>query len=87
MSRRKYLRIMLIDKLIYQTNIVSQYLDQQKILTRCMLPFRIYRITNAQLSIEYTRRMLRAQKAAGSKLIIIEDIVRNSNSNWNTIKW
>ncbi len=87
MSRRKYLRIVLIDKLIFQTQLVSQYLDQAKVLTIRMLPIRMDRIASAQLSFEYTRRMLRAQKRRGKKFVIINDTVKISNSNWNTIKW
>ena len=70
MARRKYLRIVLIEKLIYQTDIVSQYLDQQKVLTRCMLPSRINRISSAQFSCVYARKLLTIQKRYGKKFTI-----------------
>lgn len=87
MARRKYLRIVLIEKLIYQTNIVSQYLDQRKVLTRCKLPYGINRITKAQESCVYTLKILNIEKRYGKKFTIIQDSVETSISNWDAIKW
>nr|DAP42340.1 MAG TPA: hypothetical protein [Caudoviricetes sp.] len=87
MARRKYLRIVLIEKLIHQADIVMQYLDQRKVLTRCMLPYGINRITKAQESCVYTKKILNIQKRYGKKFTIIQDSAEISISNWNAIKW